>query len=167
MKKRKLIVERILSGIFTLLGFASCSGTVGGGDEPYICEYGCPTTKFQVKGTVTSEIGKPLKDIQVIIKGDGRMYFETKGAIADTVYTNEKGEYLSDEGSVISLESKPGNSDISTTPTQKVVFRDKEDTYKSDSTAFINMSKKQVEKGSGWYNGKYILNADKQLKKNK
>lgn len=165
MKKRKLIVERILSGIFTLLGFASCSGTVGGGDGP--CEYGCPNVKFQVKGTVTSDIGDPLKDIQVIIKGDNGMYFETKGTIADTVYTNEKGEYLSDEGSVISLESKSENSEVTTTPTQKVVFRDEEDTYKSDSTAFINMSKKQVEKGSGWYNGKYILKADKQLKKDK
>ena len=158
MKKRKLIVGRILSAIFTVLGFASCSGINGEQQD----EYGCPITKFQVKGTVTSETGEALKGVQVIIKGDEGMYF-TKSS-ADTVYTDSKGEYISDEGSTIALEkaSELQNAIY----TQRVIFKDKTNVYQSDSSAFVGLPKEQVEKGKGWYSGKFILKADKKLKKN-
>lgn len=157
MKKKKLIVERILSGVFTLLGFASCSDNNGG-----ICEYGTPTLDFQVKGTVTSETGKPIENVQVIVRG-WDIFFAKNGHMQDTVYTNEKGEYISHVGSTIGLQTK--NDPDESALAQRVIFNDQTGIYKSDSTFVADMPKEQTEKGNGWYEGKYLLTADKQLKK--
>lgn len=92
--KKKMTVHRLLSGALVLLGFASCSNE----DENWEirCEYGTPYSKFLVKGTVTSDKDEPLKNIQVIVRQDWN-----NGVFpADTIYTDEKGEFKTEDLSI-------------------------------------------------------------------
>lgn len=141
--KKKTTVHRLLSGALVLLGFASCSN-----DDPgeIWCEYGTPNSKFLVKGTVTSDKNEPLKGIQVIVREgwDNSMYFP-----ADTVYTDENGKFETGE-----LET------IGTVKEQKVYFNDIDGegnggAFKSDSVLVRSLEPKRLEKGKGWYLGKF------------
>ena len=138
MKKKKL-TSSMLTGLLGALGFMGCDG-VGSGEDMY----GCPIVDFQVKGSVASEDRVPLEGIQVVV----RTAWDNLPDEADTVYTDCKGEFISHELSAFSI----GN--------QKVYFNDVDGeqqggTYKSDSIALEKMEKKQLEKGKGWYDGKY------------
>lgn len=84
--KIKEVRKRILYGVLTLLGFTAC-GEISD-------EYGSPITDYQVKGRVTSEEGKPLSGIQVVVKDDGSV---PEGN--DTVYTNADGRFVSHQAS--------------------------------------------------------------------
>lgn len=138
MRKRRLS-SKLLAGILGVLGFAGCDGL---GEE--LDMYGCPIVDFQVKGAVTSEEGDPLKGIQVVV----RTAWDNNVYEADTVYTDAKGEFKSHELSSVSIDK------------QKVYFHDVDGeanggAFKSDSITFGQMKEEQLEKGSGWYDGKY------------
>lgn len=153
--EKKMTVRRLLSGALVLLGFASCSND---GDEgEIICEYGTPYAKFQVKGKVTDEAGKALKNIQVVVReGWNNVPWD-----ADTVYTDAKGEFQSNELSGVSIDK------------QQVYFHDVDGdenggTFKSDSIKLIDLEKKTVEKGSGgWYQGTFEFSTSKPVKLSK
>lgn len=150
MRKRKL-GSKLLAGILGILGFAGCDGL---GEEPDM--YGCPIVDFQVKGAVTSENGEPLKGIQVVV----RTAWDNNPHIADTVYTDAEGEFKSHELSSVSIDK------------QKVYFNDVDGdanggAFKSDSIKLVDMDKKLLEKGDGWYNGKYELSSEGPVKLSK
>lgn len=141
-KKKKAMMFRLLSGALGLLGFAACNNNE---EEEILLMYGSPYAKFQVKGTVTSEADEPLKGIQVIVRTE----WDNDPIAADTLYTDEKGEFQTKE---------LGTGGIGK---QKVYFHDIDGeenggTFKSDSIALKDMDMKQIEKGdNNWYNGKY------------
>lgn len=149
-KKKKRIALRLLYGALGLLGFAACEE----GETPV--EYGSPYTKFQVKGTVTSEADEPLKGIQVIVRAE----WDNDPIAADTLYTDEKGEFQTKE---------LGTGGIGK---QKVYFHDIDGeenggTFKSDSIALKDMDMKQIEKGDGWYKGTYEITPKSPIKLSK
>lgn len=129
--KSKKMMNGLLWKSFALLGFTACSD----GPDDIPLEYGVPTANFQVKGSVTSTDGVPLKGIQVIFSD------------ADTVYTDAAGKF--------------GTKEISSFPDYnlKVSFNDVDGeenggTFKSTSIALKEMEAKELEKGDGWYEGK-------------
>ena len=146
--KKKAMMFSLLSGALGLLGFAAC--------EEEKLEYGTPYTKFQVKGTVTSEANEPLKGIQVIV----RTGWDNNPMWADTLYTDEKGEFQTQELETVSIDE------------QKICFHDIDGeenggTFKSDSIALADMDMKRIEKGKGWYNGKYEITPQAPIKLSK
>lgn len=144
--KMKMTVARLLSGAMVLLGFASC-------DDDKVM-YGSPSVKFQVKGKVTSDIGTPLEGIQVIVRAN---WDNNSQGRADTIYTDAKGEFASQE-----IEAGGLNA-------QTAYFNDVDGaanggTFKSDSISLKTMDKKQLEKGNEWYAGKFELTTTVKLK---
>lgn len=152
--KKKMTVHRLLSGALVLLGFASCSNE----DENWEirCEYGTPYSKFLVKGTVTSDKDEPLKNIQVIVRQDWN-----NGVFpADTIYTDEKGEF------------KTGDLSIGGINEQKVYFNDIDGeenggAFKSDSVLIKDMNQKKLEEGGHWYVGKFEFSPKGSIKLSK
>lgn len=144
--KIKEVRKRILYGVLTLLGFTAC-GEISD-------EYGSPITDYQVKGRVTSEEGKPLSGIQVVVKDDGSV---PEGN--DTVYTNADGRFVSHQASTGWVVSG------------QVIFNDIDGeanggTFKSDSVKLINMESRRIKKGDGyWYAGMYEYNMEIGLSK--
>lgn len=155
-RKRKMFVWRLLSGTLALLGFTACSK-----DDPaiYPCEYGSPTVDYQVKGKVTSNEGEPLKGIRVIVKDVSGVFMKDINSPsygADTVYTDEKGEFASHMAHSGFIEK------------QKIFLNDidgeeNSGAFKPDSVAFEKMDKKQVKEGGKWYEGQYELNTTVKL----
>ena len=150
--RKKMTVQRLLSGVLVLLGFTSCGKDWN--EDIGRLEYGSPTTKFQVKGRVTSDTEEPLKGIQVIV----RKSWNNAPVYADTVYTDEKGEFKTEE------LTGGGVAD------QKVYFNDTDGeanggTFKSDSIALKDMDKVRLEEKEGWYLGKFEYSTIKKLSK--
>lgn len=151
--KKKMTVHRLLSGALVLLGFASCSNE----DENWEirCEYGTPYSKFLVKGTVTSDKDEPLKNIQVIVRQDWN-----NGVFpADTIYTDEKGEFKTEDLSIGGINE------------QKVYFNDIDGeenggAFKSDSVLIKDMNQKKLE-GGHWYVGKFEFSPKGSIKLSK
>lgn len=151
MKKRTM-VHRLLSGALVLLGFTSCSDELG--EEP--CEYGTPYSKFLVKGTVTSEEDEPLKGIQVIV----REAWDNNIHIADTVYTDEKGEFRTEELGAAGIGQ------------QQVYFHDIDGeenggAFRSDSVQIKEMDANKLEEGKDWYVGKFEFSTKTPVKLSK
>ena len=147
--ERKSLLFRLFSGILALLGFASCI-------DPFVerCEYGCPTTGFQAKGTVTDEAGTPVSGIRVILTSEYKDEFST-----DTVFTDTQGNFKTKR-----LES------VSTEPFF-LVYDDVDGEanggeFLSDTTSLRQLTPIQTEKGDGrWYEGEYVYTDKKALKK--
>lgn len=140
--KKKMTVQRLLSGALILLGFASCSNEDE--DLEIRCEYGSPYTKYLVKGKVTTDTDEPLKNIQVIV----RQGWNNEISPADTVYTDEKGEFKTEELGTGGIQH------------QKVYFNDIDGeenggSFKSDSITLKDMKAERLEKGDRWYVGKF------------
>lgn len=154
-KKKKRIALRLLYGALGLLGFTACSSEEE--EHEIICEYGTPSIKFQAKGTVTSEANEPLKGIQVIV----RSWWDNAPLVADTLYTDEKGEFQT--------QNLNTGGDIDK---QKIYFNDIDGeenggAFKSDSIALKDMNIKQIEKGSGWDRGTYEITPKSPIKLSK
>lgn len=155
MKKEK-VVQRLLCGMLTFLGFAAC------GETPD--EYGCPITDFQVKGRVASADGKALKGIQVVVKNEGGYlsYRKEDGSICvgyDTVYTDADGNFASHSASTAWVT------------TEQAVFNDIDGdsnggTFRADSVKLKDMEIKQIKQGDKhWYEGKYEYRIEVKLSK--
>lgn len=144
-------INLILSSILTLLGFESCVPVCEYGPEPpVICEYGVPTATYVFKGKVTNPQGAAVEGERFII----RALDDTGGIIPypyynDTLYTDMNGK--------IHKESY----DYPKTR-YRFVVEDPMGKYETDS---VDVMPKQVEKGDGnWYDGKFEVSADFQLR---
>ena len=138
--KKKMTVHRLLSGALVLLGFTSCSNDETG---EIWCEYGTPYSKFLMKGTVISDKDEPLKGIQVIV----RQGWNNDVFPADTIYTDEKGVFETEELKIGGIND------------QKVYF--------NDSIFIKDMNKKKLEEGDHWYTGKFEFSTKDPVKLSK
>lgn len=98
------MVGKILKAVLVLLGFgaASCEvHTIFGGTDAY----GCPTTRYIVKGRVVDAENKPIKDIKVSLvnNNDSREggYYEE----LHSVQTDANGNFSVDGGVIPSLDN--------------------------------------------------------------
>ncbi|MFV0391680.1 MAG: radical SAM-associated putative lipoprotein [Paludibacteraceae bacterium] len=141
MKKLALkTYGKILAFVLSLFGLHSCDIV-----EPRV-EYGTPSADYIVKGKITSvDTKKPIKGIRVITPYD--MYKDQ----ADTVLTNESGEYEVKKSRVfpykygkmkIYAEDPDGESN--------------DGTFNPDSLEVTFTKNDLIKKGSGnWYEGTY------------
>lgn len=146
MKKVRL---QILAQVNVLLGavlalFGCGSKRAAAVENQVVCLYGVPTATYKVSGTVTNEKHKPLKDVQVVVKGYKNY------PITDTLRTDSKGRYAAD------YTGYPADS-------LNIVVTDPSGEYKADSTK-IEVPWK--EGASAFDQGKQTFKQNVQLKKN-
>lgn len=146
MKKVRL---RILVQVNVLLGavlalFGCGSKRAAAVENQVVCLYGVPTATYKVSGTVIGEKHKPLKDVQVVVKGYKNY------PITDTLRTDNKGRYTAD------YTGYPTDS-------LNIVVTDPSGEYKADSTK-IEVPWK--EGASVFDQGEQTFKQNVQLKKN-
>ncbi len=139
----KNIPVAMMSGIMSLLGFASCDNE--GGEM-----YGTPHADYSVSGLVTDTEGTPVEGARVIVRTDYNNEKPIDPCYSDTVYTDKDGKYLN-EGSLFP-QSKV-----------KVVCQDPDGNLASDST--IVDLEYDKSKADGWYRGQGRATVDFKLKK--
>ena len=161
-KKKRWNVESFLSGALALLGFAGCSNI---NDAPDL--YGTPSVDYKVIGTVTDEQGKPLKDIQVIVKNpNGWSYYDDNTSreslppqvIPDTLYTDKDGKFTSNNVHAISVSKF-------TVEIQDIDGEANGGEFLQKQLTKNDFNEKRIKKGKGFYQGEYELSKDVQLKR--
>ena len=159
--KRKLLIciNALIALLLGILGVSCGTGTTGIPEDMY----GVPFATFEAQGVVTDESGKPLEDIQVVVKYP-RFYeyiedrrkndptpFDPFTDWAPHGYTNADGTYQIDTELAYSSESI------------ELLVRDTAGIYAPDSARL------KVEydrsKASGWNFGSSSVHQDFQLKK--
>ena len=161
-KKKRWNVESFLSGALALLGFAGCSNI---NDAPDL--YGTPSVDYKVIGTVTDEQGKPLKDIQVIVKNpNGWSYYDDNTSreslppqvIPDTLYTDKDGKFTSNNVHAISVSKF-------TVEIQDIDGEANGGEFLQKQLTKNDFNEKRIKKGKGFYNGEYEYSQTVQLKR--
>ena len=161
-KKKRWNVESFLSGALALLGFAGCSNI---NDAPDL--YGTPSVDYKVIGTVTDEQGKPLKDIQVIVKNpNGWSYYDDNTSreslppqvIPDTLYTDKDGKFTSNNVHAISVSKF-------TVEIQDIDGEANGGEFLQKQLTKNDFNEKRIKKGKGFYNGEYEYSKTVQLKR--
>jgi putative lipoprotein (rSAM/lipoprotein system) len=108
--------------------------------------YGSPYAEYDVRGQVTNEDYEPLEDMQVVVKSYNKYEW------ADTVYTNQAGEFHTEYG----MTSFGGDC-------LQVIVNDPKGEYLSDTVHVANNSMDK-EKDSSW-TAEYSVEVNIQLKK--
>ena len=161
-KKNRWNVESLLSGALALLGFAGCSNIK---DAPDL--YGTPSVDYKIIGTVTDEQGKPLKDIQVIVKNpNGWSYYDDNTSreslppqvIPDTLYTDKDGKFTSNNVHAISVSKF-------TVEIQDIDGEANGGEFLQKQLTKNDFNEKRIKKGKGFYNGEYEYSQTVQLKR--
>ncbi|MBR5204141.1 MAG: radical SAM-associated putative lipoprotein [Bacteroidaceae bacterium] len=161
-KKKRWNVESLLSGALALLGFAGCTNI---NDAPDL--YGTPSVDYKVIGTVTDEQGKPLKDIQVIVKNpNGWSYYDDNTSreslppqvIPDTLYTDKDGKFTSNNVHAISVSKF-------TVEIQDIDGEANGGEFLQKQFTKNDFNEKRIKKGKGFYNGEYEYSKTVQLKR--
>ena len=161
-KKKRWNVESLLSGALALLGFAGCTNI---NDAPDL--YGTPSVDYKVIGTVTDEQGKPLKDIQVIVKNpNGWSYYDDNTSreslppqvIPDTLYTDKDGKFTSNNVHAISVSKF-------TVEIQDIDGEANGGEFLQKQFTKNDFNEKRIKKGKGFYKGEYEYSKTVQLKR--
>ena len=161
-KKKRWNVESLLSGALALLGFAGCSNI---NDAPDL--YGTPSVDYKVIGTVTDEQGKPLKDIQVIVKNpNGWSYYDDNTSreslppqvIPDTLYTDKDGKFTSNNVHAISVSKF-------TVEIQDIDGEANGGEFLQKQLTKNDFNEKRIKKGKGFNKGEYEYSKTVQLKR--
>ncbi len=136
-----------LAGLLTLLGFSGITSC----DTKE--EYGSPHATYSIKGAVTDEAGKPIKNIGI----KGRFDLEKEYDLISTK-TNTEGKFD------ITYSEFPNNEFY-------VIAEDidgvENGLFKSDTTHVVFEEADFVEKGKGWYHGAASKEISIQLKESK
>lgn len=135
----------VLTALLGLLGFESC-------DSNGLEEYGCPYADYIIKGVVTDEAGIPIKDIKVIAPYSSEM----DSQYGQIMQTDTQGSFMLHE-----FSSLRGNDIIF----EDIDGEDNNGLFQSDTISVESLPKTRLEKGSGWYEGKYEATANIKLKK--
>ena len=151
----------LIASLLAMLGFDSCSNVT----DAY--EYGAPYATYQIRGTVTDEEGNPIPGIKgrlgvVITNPDvsSTLYV----AHGDSAVTDSEGHLIIDNISERTHYLVPGRT---------VVELKDEDSeanggdFSADTLNFDDMKKTQLEKGDGWYQGKFEYSFTQKLNKKK
>lgn len=96
MKTKSIgIYTRILSFFLVFLGFSACDKSGSGHNDDPIAEYGCPSAKFKVVGTIIDkETNKTIPNIQTILAArynDNDSLYEL--GYGDTTYSDKSGKF--------------------------------------------------------------------------
>ena len=90
--KIKGVLKSVTAAVLGILGFASCEKALDIYENgEMMCMYGQPYANFKAVGTVKDKSGKPLEGIRVAV----RLTVPSSSEVRDTVYTDSKGEFLS------------------------------------------------------------------------
>ncbi len=150
----------LLGSALALLGCDSCTK-----EEPTE-EYGAPYATYQIRGTVTDKAGNPIPGIKGRLgveipnpDGSKSLYYEG----GDSALTDAQGHLNIDNISEMTHYLVPG---------QTVVELKDEDgeanggEFSTDTLRVDEMKKEQIEKGSGWYQGKFEYSFEHKMNKN-
>ena len=140
----------VLTALLTMLGYG-CSSTDENRDVD-VEEYGCPYADYVVQGSVTDEAGNPIQGINVKAPYGS----DLDSQFGQIVETDAAGKFALKE-----FSSLRGH---------EIIFEDVDGEangglFQSDTIRVQTLPKTQTEKGNGWYNGKYDVQADIKLKK--
>lgn len=138
----------VLTALLAMLGYG-CSSTDENRD---VEEYGCPYADYVVQGSVTDEAGNPIQGINVKAPYGS----DLDSQFGQIVETDAAGKFALKE-----FSSLRGH---------EIIFEDVDGEangglFQSDTIRVQTLPKTQTEKGNGWYNGKYEVQADIKLKK--
>lgn len=150
--KKTLATILLLSTVFVV----SCKD-----DEPEAApEHGTPSIRYQVKGTVTDEAGKPLKGIAMRVKDDF-MNPALKDPYVElySVETDEKGEYATE------FIDDTGIRDGLVLIAEDVDGKENGGLFAPDTLRLIDLEKKKVGEGDDeWDSGIWELKGDVRLR---
>lgn len=142
----------LLTVLLSMLGFESCSSESLEEYGSPIVEYGCPHADYIVKGTVTDEAGKPVQGIKITAPASSDTDAATQTALTDGSGAFKLKEFSNMRGNFLIAEDIDGDANGGE--------------FKSDTLNVLEIKNpKQIEKGKGWYNGKFEVTADFKLKK--
>ena len=144
----------VLTALLSMLGYG-CSAL----EDPLDMygapvEYGCPHADYVVKGTVTDEAGNPIQGIKVTVPNGSTSAHHSEPY--QSTLSNADGSFKLDEFSSMSgdfmyIEDIDGEENGGE--------------FMNDTINVNQLPMTQVEKGSGWYTGKYHVTANIKLKK--
>ena len=151
----------LIASLLAMLGFDSCSNVT----DAY--EYGAPYATYQIRGTVTDEEGNPIPGIKgrlgvALPNPDGSTSLNVE--YGDSATTDSEGHLIIDNISEWTHYLVPGRT---------VVELKDEDSeanggdFSADTLNFDDMKKTQLEKGDGWYQGKFEYSFTQKLNKKK
>ena len=151
----------LIASLLSMLGFDSCSNVT----DAY--EYGAPYATYQIRGTVTDEEGNPIPGIKgwlgvvitnpdvsstlYVAHGDSAVTDSEGHLIIDNI--SERTHYLVPGRTVVELKDEDGEANGGD--------------FSADTLNFDDMKKTQLEKGDGWYQGKFEYSFTQKLNKKK
>ncbi len=152
----------LIASLLAMLGFDSCSNVTDAPDE-----YGAPYATYQIRGTVTDEEGNPIPGIKgrlgvvitnpdvsstlYVAHGDSAVTDSEGHLIIDNI--SERTHYLVPGRTVVELKDEDGEANGGD--------------FSADTLNFDDMKKTQLEKGDGWYQGKFEYSFTQKLNKKK
>lgn len=152
----------LMASLLAMLGFDSCSNVTDAPDE-----YGAPYATYQIRGTVTDEEGNPIPGIKgrlgvvitnpdvsstlYVAHGDSAVTDSEGHLIIDNI--SERTHYLVPGRTVVELKDEDGEANGGD--------------FSADTLNFDDMKKTQLEKGDGWYQGKFEYSFTQKLNKKK
>lgn len=152
----------LIASLLAMLGFDSCSNVTDAPDE-----YGAPYATYQIRGTVTDEEGNPIPGIKgrlgvvitnpdvsstlYVAHGDSAVTDSEGHLIIDNI--SERTHYLVPGRTVVELKDEDGEANGGD--------------FSADTLRFDDMKKTQLEKGDGWYQGKFEYSFTQKLNKKK
>ena len=151
--KIKGVLKSVTAAVLGILGFASCEKALDIYENgEMMCMYGQPYANFKAVGTVKDKSGKPLEGIRVAV----RLTVPSSSEVRDTVYTDSKGEFLSN------TQTFNGPSSV------RIVFEDIDgaanggEFEKTEATPAV----KQTKKGDdSWNKGAFEAKANVKMNK--
>ena len=156
----KRIWKQLAAAVLGVLGFASCNKEEN--IENMMVMYGQPYAAFKALGSVTDQSGKPIEGIRVAVTQHRHFantyyvyYDQNDWYEYDTLYTDTKGVFLL-------------NKDIFDAPTDvTIVFEDIDGDEHGGTfeSAEVTPDITRKEKGKGWYNGSYEVEAKVKMRK--
>lgn len=142
-QKRLILVNRLLSGALTLLGFTACSST----ESPD--EYGCPYAEYELKGKVTDSEKRPIEGARMIVRNLRPTEEEAWTSYSsDTVYTQADGTF--------NYQRSGERADR-----LRLVCQDPSEACKADSTEMDV----ELTGGKGWFLGNFSKEINFELEK--
>ena len=145
----KALITKLIKIALGLLGVALVDSCIPK------AEYGCPHADFEAKGVVTDEDGNGIQGIRVVISAEYPNPSYVGEPIADTLWTNHSGEYITAESQMI--------DDFAYMDSVKLEFEDVDG--QENGGQFQNVTIEvpvfKVKDGDGnWYDGAYEAGAN-------
>lgn len=137
-KKMALIMNRIMMSVMALLGFNSCGGD---SQDEISCEYGSPYATYEIKGTVTNEVGEAIADIKIQALSE-----EGTHPLFEPTLTNSQGNFTISGNTFPVAALNVSAIDID---------GEKNGNYETKDNLITITEDDRIENGKEWYSGKF------------